>query len=71
MTDGLKASQIKGGIGPSKSFDQGRVCKDESCSTQLVFTTKEIIVLTMHLLNTQESEAESYKKLLNFLKLPP
>ena len=35
MTDGLKASQIKGGIRPSKSFDQGRVCKDESCNTQL------------------------------------
>jgi len=52
MTDGLKASQIKGGIRPSKSFDQGRVW------------TKEIIVLTMLLLNTQESEAESYKKLL-------
>ncbi len=27
MTDGLKASQIKGGIRPSKSFDQGRVLK--------------------------------------------
>ena len=40
MTDGLKASQIKGGIRPSKSFDQGRVCKDESCSTQLSIYNK-------------------------------
>ena len=40
MTDGLKASQIKGGIRPSKSFDQGRVCIDESCSTQLSIYNK-------------------------------
>ena len=40
MTDGLKASQIKGGIRPSKSFDQGRVCKDESCSTKLSIYNK-------------------------------
>ena len=40
MTDGLKASQIKGGIRPSKSFDQGRVCKDESCNTKLSIYNK-------------------------------
>ena len=40
MTDGLKASQIKGGIRPSKSFDQGRVCKEESCNTQLSIYNK-------------------------------
>ncbi|MDA9655432.1 hypothetical protein N9S94_00285 [Candidatus Actinomarina] len=40
MTDGLKASQIKGGIRPSKSFDQGRVCIDESCKTKLSIYNK-------------------------------
>ena len=35
MTDGLKASQNKGGIRPSKSFDQGTVCKDNSGRTKL------------------------------------
>ena len=40
MTDGLKASQIKGRIRPSKRFDQGRVCKDESCNTQLSIYNK-------------------------------
>ena len=40
MTDGLKASQIKGGIRPSKSFDQGRVCKDESCHKNLSIYNK-------------------------------
>ena len=40
MTDGLKASQIKGGIRPSKSFDQGRTCKEESCKTQLSIYNK-------------------------------
>ena len=48
MTDGLKASQIKGGIRPSKSFDQGRVCKDESCSTQLSIYTVSYTHLRAH-----------------------
>ena len=47
MTDGLKASQIKGGIRPSKSFDQGRVCKMNLAVLNLVFITKEIIASTM------------------------
>ena len=40
MTDGLKASQIKGGIRPSKSFEQGRVWNDESCETKLSIYNK-------------------------------
>ena len=40
MTDGLKASLIKGGIRPSKSFEQGRVCNDESCETKLSIYNK-------------------------------
>ena len=40
MTDGLKASQIKGGIRPSKSYEQGRVCNDESCETKLSIYNK-------------------------------
>ena len=40
MTDGLKASQIKGDIRPSKSFEQGRVCNDESCETKLSIYNK-------------------------------
>ena len=40
MTDGLKASQIKGGFRPSKSFEQGRVCNDESCETKLSIYNK-------------------------------
>ena len=40
MTDGLKASQIKGGIRPSKCFEQGRVCNDESCETKLSIYNK-------------------------------
>ena len=40
MTDGPKASQIKGGIRPSKSFEQGRVCNDESSETKLSIYNK-------------------------------
>ena len=40
MTDGLKASQIKGCIRPSKSYEQGRVCNDESCETKLSIYNK-------------------------------
>lgn len=65
MTDGLKASQIKGGIRPSKSFDQGRVCKDESCSTQLSIYNKRDHCFNHAPVNTLELEAVSCKKLLN------
>ena len=43
MTDGLKASQIKGGIRPSKSFDRAEYAKMNLAALNLVFTTKEII----------------------------
>ena len=70
MTDGLKASQIKGGIRPSKSFEQGRVCNDESCETKLSIYNKRVIVLTMLQLNIQELEEEFFRKLPKKPKLP-
>tara|TARA_B100000886_G_scaffold27644_1_gene17509 strand:+ start:1249 stop:1461 length:213 start_codon:yes stop_codon:yes gene_type:complete len=63
MTDGLKASQIKGGIRPSKSFDQGRVCKEESCKTQLSIYNKREHCFNHAPVKYPKLEEEFFKKL--------
>ena len=70
MTDGLKASQIKGGIRPSKSFEQGRVCNDESCETKLSIYNKRDHCFNHAPVNIQELEEEFFRKLPKKTELP-
>tara|TARA_Y100000817_G_scaffold138758_1_gene108863 strand:- start:236 stop:451 length:216 start_codon:yes stop_codon:yes gene_type:complete len=70
MTDGLKASQIKGGIRPSKSFEQGRVCNDESCETKLSIYNKRDHCFNHAPVKYQELEEEFFRKLPKKPKLP-
>jgi hypothetical protein len=71
MTDGLKASQIKGGIRPSKSFDQGRVCKDESCKTQLSIYNKRDYCFNHAPVNPLPDQPDSHQHTIRLNILGP
>ena len=35
MADTLKGQQMRGGIRPSRAYEQGRVCEQRDCTTKL------------------------------------